>query len=189
MPQIPELLVQLGAGRLYACRPLHHGRWECGRCEIGRITARPLGREPGAGSRCPLCRAEVIRVQRPGRAIESPAGRILVVAGDRLGLRRQTAILGADGYVVDTAFDRAEAIEKLDGSPYQAVLIDGELPGLGHRHVLERLRGAKANRRTPMVIVAGSHGDGLTQALSAVGVLPKPYTSSGLRSVVHAIIA
>src|SRR5438270_3049809 len=87
-------------------------------------------------------------MQRPSR--------ILIVDDEpnvRLMFRTTLASTGAEIAVAD---DGEAALERLEGSPFDLVLLDLKMPGLGGMETLRRLRDAGDD--TPVVIVT-AHGD------------------------------
>jgi len=62
---VGQIMVQAETGARYTCPPDPGGGWRCGRCEVGLITAEHG--VPAVGSRCTICQAEVVPMERGGR--------------------------------------------------------------------------------------------------------------------------
>ena len=66
--------------------------------------------------------------------------KILVIDDDKSVLRTFALILKKDGFDVDTAENGQEALEKIDGSNYNAVLIDFRLPDMDGTDLLPKFQ-------------------------------------------------
>jgi len=64
-PAVGQIMVRAETGARYTCPPDPGGGWRCGRCEVGLITAEQG--VPAVGSRCTICQAEVVPMERGGR--------------------------------------------------------------------------------------------------------------------------
>jgi DNA-binding response OmpR family regulator len=101
----------------------------------------------------------------------------------------RTALESA-GYSVTTAEDGEKALTWLEDAPFDLVLLDLLMPGVGGMEALERLR--EAGHEVPVVIVT-AHGDvpHAVQAmkLGAIDFLAKPLSPETLRTVVAEVLA
>ena len=72
------------------------------------------------------------------------------------------------GYAVDAAGDGEEALALGETNPYDAILLDLMMPGIGGFAVLKAIRAASPNANTPIIVVS-IVGDAATisQCLSA----------------------
>jgi two-component system OmpR family response regulator len=87
--------------------------------------------------------------------VVSASARVLVV-DDEPAIRALIAkIVERAGYVVDSARDGAEAIEKLEASQYDVLVIDLMMPNVDGYDVVEHLRKRGAPRPAIIVITAG----------------------------------
>jgi len=110
-----------------------------------------------------------------------PAGatRVLIV-DDEAGLRRSLArILGARGFTVSTAEDGEQAVDSLEKSEPDVILVDLMMPKMGGMQVLAHVK--KTHPRIE-VIVMTAHGD-VDTAVAAVkngawDFLTKPFASN-----------
>jgi len=114
----------------------------------------------------------------------------IMIVDDEPNIRLMTRIaLEADGFKVVEAEDGEEAIDRLQASPVDLVLLDLRMPLLDGLETLRHLRAI--GDRTPVVIVT-AHG-GVTDAvaamkLGAMDVLQKPMTPQVLRRLVSEVI-
>jgi CheY-like chemotaxis protein len=113
--------------------------------------------------------------------------RILVVDDDESIRILVERVLRRERHVVESARDGFEAIQKLSGNDYEAVLLDLMMPridGLGVLNYLEKARTGKA----PSVIVMTAN---VTSAVEVerkkpvTAVLPKPFDIAELVRQVH----
>ena len=116
--------------------------------------------------------------------------RILIVDDEpnvRLMFRTTLASTGAE---IAVAEDGETALERLDGSPFDLVLLDLKMPGLDGMETLRRLRDIGDD--TPVVIVT-AHGDVPhaveAMKLGAIDFLSKPLSPEALRRVVGEVLA
>ncbi len=68
--------------------------------------------------------------------------RVLVVEDERDLARALAAGIRRDGYAVDTAYNGADALEKLSAAPYDIVCLDLNLPDMDGREVCRRIHAA-----------------------------------------------
>ena len=115
--------------------------------------------------------------------------RILIVDDEpnvRLMFRTTLASTGAE---IAVAEDGEVALERLEGSPFDLVLLDLKMPGLDGMETLRRLRDIGDD--TPVVIVT-AHGDVPhaveAMKLGAIDFLSKPLSPDALRRVVGEVL-
>lgn len=99
--------------------------------------------------------------------------RILVVDDDT-DLRTFVAAIFCDlGYVVDCACDGQDALQKMDASPPDLVVLDLMMPVLDGWGVLERLSGLRWH---PPVVILSAYADcPRAMRAGAAGCLSKPF--------------
>jgi DNA-binding response OmpR family regulator len=98
--------------------------------------------------------------------------------------------LESEGYEIVGAADGLEALEKIEESPFELVLLDLQMPNLGGMATLRRLR--EGGHDVPVVAVTahGTVADAVqAMKLGAVDFLSKPVTPAELRHVVAEVIA
>ncbi len=91
---------------------------------------------------------------RMTRALGIAPSRVLVVhsaVASRDSLRGQVE---GEGYFVDTAGQGPEALAKLRAEPFDLVLLDAQLPGMGGPQFLEAFRGDAALAHIPVIVVS-----------------------------------
>jgi len=64
---------------------------------------------------------------------------VLAIVGDPPTLKRLNEVLGPAGYRVVTARTGAEALEHLNRQPFDAVVVDIRMPGIGERELLHEI--------------------------------------------------
>ncbi len=123
------------------------------------------------------------------RVAPGSSAKLLVVDDERdvaLGL---AALLRAEGFEVDTAFDGLQVIEHLSvsGAP-DLLLLDYSMPELDGEQVMERLRDDKTFESLPILLATASSID-LGTVTKANGLLRKPYTFSILCQMVRRLLS
>lgn len=118
------------------------------------------------------------------------ASRILIVEDEpNIRLVFRTALESND-YVLSAAEDGETALHWLKQTPFDLVLLDLQMPGIGGMETLRQLRGE--GNGVPVVIIT-AHGSipHAVQAmkLGAVDFLTKPVTPDALRKVVADVLA
>jgi DNA-binding response OmpR family regulator len=118
------------------------------------------------------------------------ARRILIVEDEpNVRLVFRTALESVD-YLLSTAADGETALRWLKKEPFDLVLLDLRMPGMGGMELLRRLRGEGIE--VPVVIVSAHDCvPNVVQAmrLGAIDFLPKPLTPDVLRKVVSEVLA
>ncbi len=122
--------------------------------------------------------------------MEVMEGRVLIVDDDP-GVRKVLQrILGGAGYEVEEATDAFQALDALDSSPPDSVLLDIKMPGMDGLGLMDNLR--QRGLEIPIVILTG-HGDEFTskQCLEAgaAGYLTKPPDRAELLLSVRGAVA
>lgn len=94
--------------------------------------------------------------------------KVLVVDDDPVVATSFNRVLTHDGYIVVTASNGAEALEKLSGGEYDVVYTDIKMPGMDGLELAEKV---KAQRSwTPVVIITGYGTEANEQRAKAAGV-------------------
>jgi CheY-like chemotaxis protein len=102
-----------------------------------------------------------------------PAGRILIVDDDSMFLDMYRELLSRDGYTVESAMNRTQAIERLDEKDWDVVILDLRLLGLdGPDQGIELI--GEVSRRAPgakaIIITAYTTSDAIERAYAAGAV-------------------
>ena len=116
-------------------------------------------------------------------------GRILIVDDEPNARLVFRTTLQSDGYAVFEAEDGETALGFLNASPFDLVLLDLKMPGIGGMETLRRLRHAGHDVPVVMVTAHGSIPDAV-QAMKygAIDFLSKPLTPAVLRKVVGDVV-
>ncbi len=93
-------------------------------------------------------------------------------------------ILGKNGFQVDQAVTKEEAIEKINQHPYRLVLLDLRMPGVSGLELLRAISQAQPFARIIIITGYASIETAIeTTRIGAVDYLPKPFTPDELRNV------
>lgn len=104
--------------------------------------------------------------------------RILVVDDQRTAQGIVCQILQDAGYAVESAVDGQQALEKIEASRPDLVILDLVMPVMDGWKVLERLRRTKG--APPVVVLSGQLDRGRAMEAGAGASLPKPFTIEAL---------
>src|ERR1700752_2345016 len=97
------------------------------------------------------------------------------------GLRRE-------GMAVDVVLDGAAALDHLDVTPYDVVVLDRDLPGVHGAEVCRKLAAARSGSRVLMLTAASTVRDRVEGlGLGADDYLPKPFDFAELVARIRAI--
>lgn len=111
---------------------------------------------------------------------------MLVVEDDPVTRALLRGFLEAEGYDVEIACDGDEALTRLGGSRYDAVLLDIVLPKRDGIAVMEHLQTHDPRTLERVVVVTGLNIDEVRKLFPAVrSALAKPVLRSRLLQVVH----
>ncbi|OGA20269.1 MAG: Fis family transcriptional regulator [Betaproteobacteria bacterium RIFCSPLOWO2_02_FULL_63_19] len=113
------------------------------------------------------------------------SARILVVDDEEIIIRSCLRILGSGDYTVEAVRDGLQAIQEIDETPYDLVILDIMMPGIDGLEVLRRVK--EAHPDIDVIMVTGlSQIDTAVRAmkLGAFDYLPKPFDPDELKLVV-----
>jgi PAS domain S-box-containing protein len=85
-----------------------------------------------------------------------------------------------EGFSVETATSRAQALVKLDTHVFDAITLDLILPDASGADVLRDLRSSDRNRHVPVVVITVVAGNGAVAGFAVSDILTKPVDPSGL---------
>jgi CheY-like chemotaxis protein len=118
-----------------------------------------------------------------------PVKPTVMIVDDAPDIRKMIVeMLGLEGYVVETAANGQEALDRVaDGKP-RVILLDLLMPVLDGRGFLTNLGARPADRARYKVILVSAFSN-LEQArdLKADGALPKPFTVDQLMNAIAAV--
>ncbi len=121
---------------------------------------------------------------------EGTPPRVLVV-DDEPAIRTLVArMLRRAGFEPVEATDGQEAIEQLDRSPFDAVVLDLMMPDVGGERMLAQLRSAPETKRTPVVIITGKP-EVAPEVIGLVGrenFFPKPFDPEAVIGRINSIL-
>jgi len=134
----------------------------------------PLGHPPLRGSHSPL-----VETARP------LSGRLLVVEDDRVNQRVIELLLGNLGINCVIVADGASSVEIAVLEPWDAVIMDCQMPGMDGFEATRRIRKKLAGRSLPIIALTANAMSGDREACLAAGMddfLAKPVRQGELRS-------
>jgi DNA-binding response OmpR family regulator len=108
-------------------------------------------------------------------------GRVLVVDDEPMVRDTLGQVLVDEGYIVDTAVDGEDALERVQEARPDAILLDLMMPGMNGRQFLQALRNEPAYAQVPVLIMTAVHG--LEVNLATIGaseVVEKPFNVDDL---------
>ena len=127
------------------------------------------------------------------RPLAGAEGLKLLVVDDsstnRLILSR---MLQALGHEVETANDGEQAVARMGEAPFDLVLMDVQMPGIGGVEAARRIKGlGGAAAATPIIAVTADASDADRMAYAEAGmtgVAPKPLSAAGLQAEIARVI-
>lgn len=152
-----------------------------------------LDRLARAGSSDPD-RLEAARITGEHRlaAIPRGQGRVLIVEDDPVNALIGRRFLQRLGYEVEAASDGPTGLEAAEAAPFDAILMDCQLPNLSGYEVTEALRaGTGPNRATPILAVTAHALEDERERCLASGMngcLVKPYEPEALGRELHELL-
>ncbi|MBI2317191.1 MAG: sigma-54-dependent Fis family transcriptional regulator, partial [Betaproteobacteria bacterium] len=111
--------------------------------------------------------------------------RILVVDDEEIVIRSCLRILGEGGYEVEAVRSGREALEKIEETPYDVLILDIMMPGMDGLEVLQRVK--ETHPDIDIIMVTGlSQIETAVRSmkLGAFDYLPKPFNPDELKLVV-----
>jgi DNA-binding response OmpR family regulator len=111
--------------------------------------------------------------------------RILVVDDELPVCKSVSSALAIEDYAVDIALSAEEALEKQEESPYDIVITDLMMPGLGGMELLRIIMDKRPDTKVIMITGYPSIRSAVEATrLGAFDYIPKPFTPDELRSLV-----
>lgn len=100
-------------------------------------------------------------------------GRILVVDDEPMLRDTLAQVLSEEGYIVDSATDGVEALDRVRAARPDAILLDLMMPGMNGRQFLQAIRDDPEYQAIPVLIMTAVHG--LEVNLGGSEVVEKPF--------------
>lgn len=108
-------------------------------------------------------------------------GRVLIVDDEPMVRETLGQVLVDEGYVVDLATDGRSALERVNATRPDAILLDLMMPGMNGRQFLEALRDQPRFATVPVLIMTAVHGLEVNlAALGASELVEKPFNVEDL---------
>jgi CheY-like chemotaxis protein/HPt (histidine-containing phosphotransfer) domain-containing protein len=127
-------------------------------------------------------------IQRPAPSSEPQSGDLLLAEDNPINQKVAVAMLSSVGYRVDTVVDGAAAVHAAAARPYDAILMDCQMPELSGYEATAAIRGHEGPRRhTPIIaMTAGARREDRERCLASGmdGYLSKPVTKDALLALV-----
>jgi signal transduction histidine kinase len=122
---------------------------------------------------------------------EPARARILVVDDADFNREVMTRILDKEGYLVETAFDGADALEKMRREAFDMILLDVMMPGVDGIQVIETMHGDEGLKHLPVVMLSALNEQETVLKciqLGAQDYLPKPINQQLLKARISACL-
>lgn len=115
--------------------------------------------------------------------------KLLIVEDEKRLCETVSKYFKEQGYTVDACYDGSDALDYINGTEYDAIILDIMLPGLDGISVLKRIRGRKLH--TPVLLLTAKNSvedkvDGLDNG--ADDYLTKPFSLEELSARVRVLI-
>ena len=117
--------------------------------------------------------------------MKEPAYKNILVIDDEVAVNNNIRkILVKNGYHVDQAVTKDEALEKIEARPYNLILLDLKIPGVKGLELLKVVRDKNPKARVIIITGYASIETAVESARQgAIDYLPKPFTPDEIRSV------
>lgn len=115
--------------------------------------------------------------------------KLLIVEDEKRLCQTVAKHLKADGYTIDTCYDGSDALDYIDGTEYDAIILDIMLPGIDGITILKNIRAKKL--KTPVLLLTAKNTveDKVTGLDSgADDYLTKPFSLEELSARVRVMI-
>jgi DNA-binding response OmpR family regulator len=112
-----------------------------------------------------------------------PATKNILVIDDEVAVNNNIRkVLSKNGYHIDQATTKTDALNRIDGHPYKVILLDLKIPGVQGLELLEAIRDRQPQAKVIVITGYASIETAVeTARLGAVGYVAKPFTPDELR--------
>ena len=127
----------------------------------------------------------------PDSDVSTPHGLVLVVDDGETNRDLLARLLDRQGYTVSVAGSGQEALEKLQATAFDLVLLDVMMPEMDGYEVLQRIKADAVWRHIPVIMISAlSELDSVVRciAMGAEDYLPKPFNSTLLKARIGACL-
>jgi len=116
--------------------------------------------------------------------------RILAVDDIQDNLILVEAILESEGYEIDLASDGIKALQKIEQSPPDLILLDVMMPGIDGYEVTRRIRKNPATSYIPILLITAFHESSVVEGLDAGAddFIRKPFDTDELLARVRSLL-
>lgn len=130
----------------------------------------------------------------PAKALPNvPAVRTIMVVDDSVTVRKVTSrFLEREGFNVITAKDGVDALQVLQETTPDLMLLDIEMPRMDGFEVAKNMRSTQRWKRTPIIMITSRTGDKHRQHAFSIGVneyMGKPYQEETLLKTINALLS
>jgi CheY-like chemotaxis protein len=118
--------------------------------------------------------------------------KILVVDDDKFISKFITSVLSSEGYELDTAYDGSEALEKVEASKPDLILLDIMMPVMDGWETAEKLKLNPETKSIPVIIVTAKSQEKDVQKGEELGVacyMIKPFNPLDLTKTIREILS
>jgi DNA-binding response OmpR family regulator len=119
-----------------------------------------------------------------GEVVSQP--RVLIIDDDRALASLVSVVMRQEGFLVETATDSEEGIERAMTGEYDAVVLDLRMPNKDGRTVFREIR--EAGVKTPVLILSAYNARQATEELGAEGYINKPFEPAELAQAVRRLL-
>jgi len=112
-----------------------------------------------------------------------PATKNILVIDDEVAVNNNIRkVLSKNGYHIDQATTKTDALNRIDGHPYAVILLDLKIPGVQGLELLEAIRDRQPKAKVIVITGYASIETAVeTARMGAIGYVAKPFTPDELR--------
>jgi CheY-like chemotaxis protein/HPt (histidine-containing phosphotransfer) domain-containing protein len=174
--------------RATVTKPVHRARL---RAALGKAAGTTGGTPVGGTGPATSAGSGDPRRSRPPTVPTTPGGRLLLVEDNPINQRVAMAMLSAAGYRVDVVDGGAAAVSAAGLTPYDAILMDCQMPDLDGYQATAAIRSQEGTgRHTPVIAMSAAARRKDREATAGALIdahVVKPVTSAELLAAVHRV--